>query len=168
MNFNNHQKIVTIIEDSLGHSIVTSNKSEEKQPYIEIESSSLVQVCNFLKTDKNLYFDFLNCITSVDNGLEINTIDVWYHLTSIVFEHSFILKVTLPRSTEGEHIPSVSHIWKTADWHEREAYDLTGVHFDGHSDLRRILLPADWEGFPLRKDYVEQDKYHGINVKYDR
>jgi NADH-quinone oxidoreductase subunit C len=60
----------------------------------------------------------------------------------------------------------VSSIWKTADWHEREAYDLVGVQFVNHPNLTRILLPADWQGHPLRKDYVEQERYHGIQVKY--
>ncbi|MYF99827.1 NADH-quinone oxidoreductase subunit C, partial [Candidatus Poribacteria bacterium] len=64
------------------------------------------------------------------------------------------------------HIPTVSHIWKTADWHERETYDLYGILFEGHTDLRRILLPDDWEGFPLRKDYQEPDFYRGMRVPY--
>ena len=63
-------------------------------------------------------------------------------------------------------VPSLVKIWKTADWHEREVYDLVGVNFKGHPDLRRILLPEDWEGHPLRKDYQEQEKYNGIKVKY--
>jgi NADH-quinone oxidoreductase subunit C len=62
-------------------------------------------------------------------------------------------------------VPSLVSIWRTADWHEREAFDLVGVYFEGHPDLRRILLPEDWVGHPLRKDYVEQEKYHGIQVK---
>lgn len=144
------------------------NAENEIQPYIEVETSKLVEIAKFLKTNTNCYFDFLNCITAVDNGLDQQTLELWYHLSSIVLEHSFIIKITLNRELQGEKAPSVSSIWKTADWHEREAYDLVGIHFENHPDLRRILMPADWEGHPLRKDYQEQEKYHGINVKYDR
>jgi len=94
---------------------------------------------------------------------------VIYHLNSIPFEHSFVLKVEVTRNKEDEPLPqvfSLTPIWKTADWHEREAYDLVGIDFIGHPDLRRILLPADWQGHPLRKDYKEQEFYHGIKVKY--
>jgi NADH-quinone oxidoreductase subunit C len=75
------------------------------------------------------------------------------------------LRVVLDR--EKPEVPSLSGIWKTADWHEREAYDFFGIQFTGHPNLTRILLPADWEGHPLRKDYVEQERYHGIKVKYE-
>ena len=87
-----------------------------------------------------------------------------YHLYSIPHDIHLALKVELDR-TKPE-VDSVTEIWKTADWHEREAYDLLGIHFKNHPDLRRILLPDDWEGHPLRKDYVEQEKYHEIKVKY--
>jgi NADH-quinone oxidoreductase subunit C len=82
-------------------------------------------------------------------------------------KHSLVLKVKLPRwknDVPGElpEVPSVAHIWATADWHEREVYDLSGIHFSGHSNLRRILCPEDWEGHPLRKDYAMPLEYHGI------
>jgi NADH-quinone oxidoreductase subunit C len=67
---------------------------------------------------------------------------------------------------DAPHVASVSLIWGTADWHEREAFDLMGIIFDGHPDLRRILLPADWEGHPLRKDYKVQEFYNGMRVPY--
>ena len=71
------------------------------------------------------------------------------------------------RNREKPEVQSLSSIWKTADWHEREAYDFFGIQFLGHPNLTRILLPADWEGHPLRKDYVEQERYRGIKVKYE-
>ncbi|MCL4147034.1 UNVERIFIED_CONTAM: hypothetical protein GTU68_050159 [Idotea baltica] len=106
----------------------------------------------------------------MDNGPENNTMELWYHLTSIPFEKSFIIRVIIDRTPkEGDElptVPSLSSIWKTADWHEREAFDLLGINFSEHPDLRRILLPADWVGYPLRKDYKEMEEYHGIKVKY--
>ena len=106
----------------------------------------------------------LSCVTGVDNGPDVGTMEVIYNLYSIPFNHHLMIKVMLPR--ELPVIESVSHIWKTAEWHEREVYDLFGIKFNNHPDLRRILLPADWEGFPLRKDYKHQDYYRGIRVEY--
>ena len=87
-----------------------------------------------------------------------------YHLYSIPFHHSLVLKIELDRT--NPIVDSVSQLWRTADWHEREAYDFFGIQFHQHPDLRRILLPADWEGFPMRKDYQQQETYHGIKVAY--
>jgi NADH-quinone oxidoreductase subunit C len=137
------------------------------QPFILLSAQSLLPVCEFLHTSSLFYFDFLNCITAIDNGMEAGTIDLIYHLSSIPFEKSVVLKVQIDRILdEKSKIDSVSSVWKTADWHEREIYDFFGVRFNNHPDLRRILLPADWEGHPMRKDYEEQETYHGIKVKY--
>jgi len=87
-----------------------------------------------------------------------------YNLFSMKHRHKIALRVDLPR--DNPRVPSVESVWRTADWHEREAYDLFGIHFEGHPDLRRILCPDDWEGYPLRKDYVVQEYYHGIRVPY--
>jgi NADH-quinone oxidoreductase subunit C len=78
--------------------------------------------------------------------------------------HHCALRVYVP--LDDLHIPSVSRIWRTADWHEREGYDMFGILFDGHPDMRRILLPTDWEGHPLRKDYKTPDYYNGMKVPY--
>jgi len=75
-----------------------------------------------------------------------------------------MLKVVLPR--ENPEVDSVSQVWRTADWHEREAFDMFGIKFNGHPDLRRLLLPADWEGHPLRKDYKHQEYYRDVKVEY--
>lgn len=171
MNFKNHSSIVTALSSKFGADIIILNAEEGKEPFIEIPANQLLPVCKFLKEDPDHFFDFLNAISGVDNGPEEGTMEVWYHLTSIVLEHSFVIKVLLQRNPESEALPvldSVTTIWKTADWHERETYDLLGIQFKGHPDLRRILLPADWVGHPLRKDYVDQEKYHGVNIKYDR
>jgi NADH-quinone oxidoreductase subunit C len=138
---------------------------------IILSTEALLPVCEFLHKTEGFYFDLLSCITGLDNGPEAGSMEVVYNLYSIPYAHALMLKVQLPRNAEGEplpSVPSVSHIWRTADWHEREVYDLLGIHFSSHPDLRRILLPTDWEGHPLRKDYTEQEYYHGIHVRYDR
>jgi NADH-quinone oxidoreductase subunit C len=139
--------------------------TENSQPFIEVPSNLIASVCNFLAENPSFYFDFLNCVSAIDNGLDKGTISVFYHITSIPFSNSVVLKCEVSREL-STYIDSVSGTWKTAEWHEREIFDFFGLKFNQHPDLRRILLPADWEGHPMRKDYQEQEKYHGIKVKY--
>ncbi len=129
-----------------------------------VDSSRIVELCSFLRTEKQLYFDSLSCLTGLDNGPEKGIMEVVYTLYSIPYNYSLNIRCELDRTLP--QIPSVSTVWRTADWHEREAFDLFGINFLNHPDLRRILLPTDWEGFPLLKDYSHQEKYHGITVKY--
>jgi NADH-quinone oxidoreductase subunit C len=92
---------------------------------------------------------------------------VVYNLASIPYKKQLTLKVVKYHDRSREDLPSfpsVSTVWRTAEWHEREAYDLLGINFENHPDLRRILLPDDWEGYPLRKDYKAQEYYRGIKV----
>jgi len=131
---------------------------------IKINPGDLLSVMNSPLNDPNAYFDMLSCVTGVDNGPEANTIDVVYNLYSIPFDHHLMIKVTVPR--DKPEVESVCSIWRTANWHEREIYDLFGVQFLNHPDLRRILLPADWEGHPMRKDYKHQDYYRSVKVAY--
>src|SRR5690349_3796238 len=104
---------------------------------IKILSSDLLNVCENLHRNDKTYFDMLSCVTALDNGPTANTMEMIYNLYSIPYNHHLTLKVVLNR--ENPEVPTVSHIWKTADWHEREAFDMFGIVFIGHPDLRRIL-----------------------------
>jgi NADH-quinone oxidoreductase subunit C len=129
-----------------------------------IDASALLLVCEHLHKNPETYFDMLTCITGVDNGTETGTMEVIYQLYSIPFNHSLMLKVILPR--ENPEVESVAAIWKSANWLEREVYDMFGINFLNHPDLRRILMPADWKGYPLRKDYKHEETYRGIKIEY--
>ena len=112
----------------------------------------IVEACAFLKTAAGLEFNFLADLCGFDRGPEEEPrFEVNYHLFSTTKHHRVRLKVVL--GEDDIHVPTVSNVWRTADWHERETYDLFGVIFDGHPDLRRILLPDDWQGHALRKDF---------------
>ncbi len=140
------------------------------QPAIVVKTEDIGIIGEFIFTHDQLYFDFLACLTAIDNGPEKGTMEVIYNFTSIPFGHQLVVKTIFKRNEKEEPmptVPSVSHLWRTAEWHEREAFDLLGIHFTGHPDLRRILLPEDWVGHPLRKDYEPQKQYHGIYVKYE-
>lgn len=121
------------------------------------------QVCSFLHACEKTYFDTLSSLSGIDNGPD-QSMEVLYHLYSIPYDLHMAVGVELKR--ENPEIETVSDIWKAADWHERETYDLFGINFLNHPDLRRILMPEDWEGYPLRKDYEPQETYHHIKVKY--
>lgn len=152
-----------------GPEIVLAEDTAAPQPYLLVPADRIADVCRFLHEDERTYFDLLECLSALDNGPEAGTLDLAYVLYSIPHEHHLTLKIRVPRqNADGSlpEVPTVSTVWRTADWHEREAYDLMGVRFTGHPDLRRLFLPEDWEGHPLRKDYAEQEKYHGIKVRY--
>ena len=158
--------ILNVISKDVSKEVIINSTAEVPQPFIEIIPNSILEVCSALQKNDTTYFDHLSCITGIDNGVEKGTFEIIYHLFSITKKLSCVLKVTLERN-ETASIKSLNSIWKTANWHEREIFDLLGIDFEGHPDLRRILLPANWEGYPLRKDYKEQEYYHGITVKYE-
>ncbi len=136
--------------------------SDAPHPFIEVDPSSLFDILQHLKSGDGLGFDELMCLSGVDYGAETG-LGVTYHLCSTGRGHKVTVKVKLPR--ENPEVDSVVSLWRTAEWHEREAYDLFGIAFRNHPDLTRILLPDDWEGHPLRKDYVVNKVYQGIRFK---
>lgn len=125
-----------------------------------VKPERIVEVCQFLASEPGLEIDFLEDLTAVD-WPKRNVIEIVYHLLSYRHRHSIVLKVETDRAAPVVH--TVEAIWKTANWFEREVYDLFGVTFTGHPDLRRIMLPDDWIGHPLRKDYQEAGGWHGIS-----
>jgi NADH-quinone oxidoreductase subunit C len=140
--------------------------SETKgERFVVVKGDKIVDVCRFLKATTGLEFDYCQDITAVDWPAK-KLIEVVFHLYSFSQRHGVVLKVEADR--EKPVVPTVEGVWKAATWLEREIYDLFGVNFTGHSDMRRILLPDDWVGNPLRKDYQEAGGFHGIeNVRVD-
>lgn len=119
---------------------------------IVVPREHIVAVCSFLKTSPECRFDFLADICGADRGVEEEPrFEVNYHLFSTTKYHRVRVKVLL--NEDDTHVASVTGVWRTANWHERETFDLFGVIFDDHPDLRRILLPDDWQGYALRKDF---------------
>jgi len=141
---------------------VSGFKGDVFEPYFQIEPQSVVEAGRYLRDEPGVQFEVLSDLTAVDLPKE-NKIQIVYHLYSYSQRHAIVLKVDLPR--EEPHVSTVENVWKAANWFEREVFDLFGVNFEGHSDLRRILLPEDWVGHPLLKDYVEQEEYDGISTQ---
>ena len=168
--------IIALLEEKFP-SKIKAKKTDAIDPWVVIEPADLREVGRFLRDDSRLRFEMLNAISGVDYlepdpkkapkaGFEPHG-EVVYHLSSFVHKHRFVVKLILPRWKDNQPgnlpvVPSVTSLWAAADWHEREVYDLSGVWFEGHPDLRRILLSEDWTGHPLRKDYEFPLEYHGI------
>jgi NADH-quinone oxidoreductase subunit C len=125
-----------------------------------VKRERIVEVARFLKSEPGLEMDFLEDLTAID-WPKRNVIEVVYHLLSYTHRHAIVLKVETDRAAPS--VPTVEGVWKTTNWFEREIFDLFGVEFPGHPDLRRIMLPDDWVGHPLRKDYQEAGGWHGIS-----
>ena len=133
--------------------------------HMQINGANWLEVAQLLKDDAAMQFDSLMCISGYDKGPG-EQLGVAYNLHSMTQLHTLEVRIEVPR--DGGSIPSVAQLWRTADWHERETFDLFGITFEGHPDLRRILLPEDWEDHPLKKDYETQEYYHGISVPKDK
>ncbi len=169
--------ISQILVEQFGDQVIPQVNLETPDPWVEVVADHLAEVGRFLRDDHRLQFTMLNCISGVDytvprKGSKLKFephLELVYHLSSLVCKHRLVVKVILPRWHNDQlghlpRVPSLAGLWHTANWHEREVYDLIGVRFLGHPDLRRILCPDDWEGHPLRKDYQMPDQYHGIRA----
>jgi len=119
---------------------------------VVVPRERIAEICTFLKTAPGLEFTMLSDLCGADRGPEEDPrFEVNYQLFSVTKHYRLRLKVLL--GEDDPHVPTVTSVWRTANWHERETFDLFGVVFDGHPDLRRILLPDDWQGHALRKDF---------------
>ena len=159
-------QIIAVIKEKLPEAVV-EEVLDGVEPFVVVKAEQWGETAQLCRDDSRLGFDLLSCISGVDypEREEGPEIEVIYHLDSTVNHHGITLKVKLPRS--DPRVASVEKIWQTADWHERETYDLVGVVFEGHHNLVRILCAEDWVGHPLRKDYEPPDSFHGIkNVIY--
>jgi len=130
-----------------------------RDPSFQVRPAELMAVMGALRDDPELAFDFLQNLTAVD-WVKRDVIQVVYHLFSYLHRHEICVRVEVPRG--APHVASVVSLWPTANWHEREQYDLLGVVFEGHPDLRRLLMPDDWVGHPMRKDFQEPKSYRGM------
>ncbi|WP_321367001.1 NADH-quinone oxidoreductase subunit C [uncultured Desulfuromusa sp.] len=119
---------------------------------VTVKKEQIVDICMFMRD--NFGYNLLCDLCGVDYMGQAPRFMVVYNLYNITTKERFRIKA--PVAEEGANIDTVSTVWGTANWHERECWDLLGIKFNNHPDLRRILMPADWEGHPLRKDYPVQ------------
>lgn len=148
------------LREKFGDKILSADDSA-KDPFLVVDAASIRDICAYLRDAEGLQLDVLTNQSGVDYRAQ-GYIEVVYHLYSYAHRHYAVLKARVPR--DAAVLPSVVTVWKAANWLEREIYDLLGVDFTGHPDLRRLLMPEDWVGYPLRKDFVEPEEYHGIST----
>jgi len=135
--------------DAFDADAVKGGKFDRGELTLDIAAPKIASICGFLKYDRN--FIRLSSVTAVDTYPAEPRFEVVYHLHSVDSNQRVRLKCRV--GGEDPAIESVTSVWRSANWYEREVFDLFGIHFRNHPDLRRILMPDDWEGFPLRKDY---------------
>ncbi len=160
-------EIKSLLIEKFGEDITIGEETTGIQPALLIDPARIADVCLELRDNPKTYFDFLSCLSGVDYGIDANSFGVVYHLASIPYQTQLTLKISRENNRDLENLPSfptISSVYRAADWHEREAFDMIGIFFDGHPDLRRILVPDDWDGYPLRKDYKTAEYYKGIKI----
>ncbi len=144
-------EIVKKLRDKFPHEVLWFRCFREECD-VTVKKDNIREILIYLKNTPTLEFNYLIDLTAVDYlGFREPRFDVVYHLMSIKYRHRLRIKAQVPE--QACSIPSICDIWRTAEWFERECFDMFGIEFKGHPDLRRILMPEDWEGFPLRKDY---------------
>ena len=156
------QEISDALKAKLPDAVVDAKLDGVPDPWVKIAPAKILEAATLLHDDEAMQFDFLMCLSGVDYGKGM--LGVVYHCFSMTKKHKICLKADVPVATP--ELPSVASIWPTANWHEREAYDMFGIVFTGHPDLRRILCPEDWDGYPLRKDFKVPEFYQGMKVPY--
>ncbi|OUR96515.1 hypothetical protein A9Q84_09200 [Halobacteriovorax marinus] len=160
-----HSEIVEFLNAEVSGCNAVYNAAEVGDSSITIASTHIKSACIALKNSSKFNMNVLQCITATDY-IEEDEIELSYILASFIENTELILKVRVPRG-DGvtlSVVDSVCDVWKSANYLERECYDMMGVKFEGHPDHRRILCPDDWQGWPLRKDYVVQEKYLDMTV----
>ena len=176
------EEIFNILKEKFGDAVIELKTDIPVESFIVVDPLMVDKICSFLRDQNDLQFDSLMNLSGVDdaNGAKVKsadggekgletisggTLSVYYHLESTKLKHKLTLKTSTDR--EKPEVVTITEVWKGADWHEREAYDMYGIIFLNHPDLRRILMPYDWEfGFPLRKDYKNPEFYQGMKVPY--
>ena len=126
-------------------------KEFRDQVFVSVKRDRILDICRFLHSDSDIQMNYLADLCGADYPDREDRFEVVYNLFSIKYNHRLLVKALV--SEKDMAIDSVVPIWSGADWHERETCDMYGIVFNGHPDLRRILMPEDWEGYPLRKDY---------------
>jgi NADH-quinone oxidoreductase subunit C len=151
-------EIIEVLQQRHAASVVSA-AADGPYPHAVVKAEGLTAVATFLSTESRLRFDLLRCISAIDWPAK-NSMELAYDVISTSLGHAFAVKVLVDRSEP--QVESVSAVWPAAEWHEREAFDLMGIEFLHHPDLRRILMPEDWPGYPLRKDYQDIVEYRGL------
>jgi len=160
-----HGQLQRAFGDQVGewHEMKPSAYATRYGSYADVKNVDYLRdVCLFLRDEPELQFDNLMLLSTLDNG--DGTLSAVYHLESTKHKHTFALKATVQAG--HAKVPSVTSVWTSANWHEREGWDMMGIEFTGHPDLRRILLDEEYPGHPLRKDFKVPEFYHGMKVPY--
>jgi len=145
-----NEKIFQKLKVKYADAVLEANEFRSELTII-ISKEHIVEVCRFLKEDEELAFDMLADLCGIDMYTPENRFGIIYNLYSLKTKHRIRLKTFTGK--DNPKVPSVTSVWGTANWHEREAYDMFGILFDGHPDLRRIYMPDEFEYYPLRKDF---------------
>ncbi|MBI3586682.1 MAG: NADH-quinone oxidoreductase subunit C [Ignavibacteriales bacterium] len=145
-----NQKVIEQLKSRFGESNIEANEFRDELTVV-VPKEIIVDVCRFLKDDSTLKFDLLADLCGIDMYTPAKRFGVIYNLYSLTSHHRIRLKTFVEE--ENPKLPTVSTVWATANWHERETYDMFGIIFEGHPDLRRMYLPDEFEHHPLRKDF---------------